>query len=128
MIELIKVALLAVGGVCLLNIMKGIRAEFVPFVVIGIAGIIMISLVGQLELVVELLEKFKNYTKIDGNYFVTLIKMIGIAYVSEFSSGICKDCGYSSIAGQVEMVGKVVIMGMSFPVIMALLETITLFF
>ncbi len=119
---------MAVGGVCLLNIMKGVRAEFVPFLVIGIAGIITISLVGQLELVVELLEKFKNYTKIDGNYFVTLIKMIGIAYVSEFSSGICKDCGYSSIAGQVEMVGKVVIMGMSFPVIMALLETITLFF
>lgn len=125
---MIKVALLAVGGVCLLNIVKGVRADFVPFLVIAVAGLIMISLSGQLDMVVKLLEKFKNYTKIDGNYFVTLIKMIGIAYVSEFSSGICRDCGYGSIAGQVELFGKVVIMGMSIPIILALLETITLFF
>lgn len=119
---------MAVGGVCLLNIVKGVRADFVPFLVIAVAGLIMISLSGQLDMVVKLLEKFKNYTKIDGNYFVTLIKMIGIAYVSEFSSGICRDCGYGSIAGQVELFGKVVIMGMSIPIILALLETITLFF
>lgn len=125
---MIKIALAAVVGVCLLNIVKGIRADFVPFLVIGIAGILMFFLAGQLKMAVDLLDKFKNYTKIDGNYFTTLIKMIGIAYVAEFASGICRDCGYTSLAGQVEMAGKTVIMCMSFPVILALLETITLFF
>lgn len=77
---------------------------------------------------VELLDKFKSFTKIDGNYFTTLIKMMGIAYVAEFAASVCKDCGYSSLAGQVEMAGKTVIMCMSLPIILALLETITLFF
>lgn len=125
---MIKIAIVAIVGVCLINLVKGVRGDFVPFIVIGITGILMVFLTGQLKSVVELLNRFKNYTRIENNYFMTLIKMMGIAYVAEFASSICKDCGYSSLAGQVEMAGKTVIMCMSLPIILALLETITLLF
>lgn len=125
---MIKVAVIAVGGVILLGIIKSLKSNIAPFLVLAISGIIMIAIVGRLELVVNMLEKFESYTKIDKVYFGTLIKMMGIAYVSEFTAGICRDGGYQSIAGQVEILGKILIMCMSFPIIMTLLETITLFF
>ncbi len=125
---MIKVAVIAVGGVILLGIIKSLKSNIAPFLVLAISGLIMIAIVGRLELVVNMLEKFESYTKIDKAYFGTLIKMMGIAYVSEFTAGICRDGGYQSIAGQVEILGKILIMCMSFPIIMTLLETITLFF
>jgi stage III sporulation protein AD len=60
-------------------------------------------------------------------YITTLIKIIGITYVAEFASGICKDAGYSAIAGQIEVFAKIAVMALSMPVLIALLETIDSF-
>ena len=57
-------------------------------------------------------------------YFSTLIKMLGIAYLSEFSSGICKDAGQQAIALQIEMFGKISILILSIPYLITLLQTI----
>ena len=50
--------------------------------------------------------------------------MLGITYVAEFSSAICKDAGYQSIANQIEIFGKITILVMSLPIILALMKTI----
>ena len=52
------------------------------------------------------------------------MKMIGITYLAEFSSGICKDAGYQTIAAQVEMFGKLTILVLSLPILLTLLKTI----
>ena len=53
-----------------------------------------------------------------------LMKMIGITYVAQFASEICKDAGYGAVGTQIEMFGKVSILFVSMPIMMALLETI----
>ena len=58
------------------------------------------------------------------NYLTVLLKMIGVTYLAQFSSGICKDAGYSSIAGQIEIFAKLYIMVLSIPVLLALMEAI----
>ena len=50
--------------------------------------------------------------------------MIGIDYLCEFESNICKDIGYQSVAGHVELAGKLTILVMSMPIIMSLLDTV----
>lgn len=50
--------------------------------------------------------------------------MLGITYVAEFSAGICKDAGYQTIALQIEIFGKLAVLVLSMPVLMALLNTI----
>ena len=49
---------------------------------------------------------------------------LGITYVAEFSAGICKDAGYQTIALQIEIFGKLAVLVLSMPVLMALLNTI----
>ena len=58
-------------------------------------------------------------------YFSLLIKITGIAYLSEFATNICKDSGETAIASKVELAGRVIIIAMSVPILGALIDTIT---
>lgn len=57
----------------------------------------------------------------------TLMKMVGITYVAEFTSGICKDAGFGALGGQIEIFGKLSILAISTPILLALLETLQVF-
>ena len=67
---------------------------------------------------------FVGYVPIDTTYLHALMKMIGITYVGQFSAGLCKDAGYSAIAGQIEIFSKLSILAISMPILMALMDTI----
>ena len=62
--------------------------------------------------------------RINRIYLTTLIKMTGITYIAEFASGICKDAGYGAIGSQIEIFGKLSILAVSMPIVLALLETL----
>ena len=64
-------------------------------------------IVSKLEIVIEAIGKIQTYIKLDSQYIGILLKMIGITYVAEFSSNLCKDAGYQAVAGQIEMVEDV---------------------
>ena len=56
-----------------------------------------------------------------------MLKVIGITYICEFSSGICKDAGYQSVAGQIEILGKLTVMFSGLPILFAVIEQIQSF-
>ena len=53
-----------------------------------------------------------------------LIKITGIAFLTEFGVSICKDSGETAIASKIDLGGKILIISMSIPIITALLETV----
>ena len=53
--------------------------------------------------------------------------MIGITYVAEFASGICRDAGYGALGNQIQILGKLSVLGVSMPVFLALFETLERF-
>ena len=56
-----------------------------------------------------------------------ILKMIGITYVAEFSTDICRESGYQAIAGQIEIFAKLSILLISMPVLMGFIETLGAF-
>ena len=65
--------------------------------------------------------------RINSVYLSTLIKMIGITYVAEFAAGICKDAGYGAVGTQIEIFGKLSVLAVSMPILLALIETLQVF-
>ncbi len=123
-VEVIKISVLGIAGVLLGYLMKNTRPEFSGYLTLGM-GILILSLaVGKLDYLFASLEKIRSYIPIDSTYMAAILKMIGITYIGQFSSGICKDAGYSAIAGQIELFCKLAIMAVSMPILLALLETI----
>ena len=94
------------------------------YVSIG-AGILIFSIIaGKLSGIIEVLKSFTNKTSINNEFLTLLIKITGIAILTEFAVSICKDSGESAIASKVDLSGKVIIMSMSIPIMSSLLETI----
>ena len=75
----------------------------------------------------EVARRIEEYIKINNVYLTTLLKMIGITYIAEFSAGICKDAGYGALGTQLEIFGKLSILAVSMPILLALLETLKVF-
>ena len=122
--EVIKISVLWVAGVLLWHMMKNTRPEFSGYLTLGMGVLILGLAVGKLDYLFESLEEILSYIPIDSAYMAAILKMIGITYIGQFSSGICKDAGYSAIAGQIELFCKLAIMAVSMPILMALLQTI----
>lgn len=85
------------------------------------------TVTGKLRAILDALEQIQGYIKVNSVYLVTLLKMIGITYVAEFASGICKDSGYGSLGNQIEIFGKLSILGISMPILLALFGTLETF-
>ena len=117
--DIIRISLLGICGVVLGFFLKGTRTEYVSFITMGI-GIIILGL----DYLFRMIGKIQQSLSVDPEYFLTLIKMIGITYIGQFSAGICKDAGYQATASQIELFCKLSVMVLSIPVLMALLETI----
>ena len=79
--------------------------------------------ISKLEIIIDLLKKLSNKIDINIGFFSILLKITGIAYLSEFASNICKDAGETAIASKVELAGRVLIIALSIPIISTLLET-----
>ena len=122
--SIIQVGILGVAGILLSVQLKQEKSEVAVYLSIGISLLIFFGILDSLEVLVTTVKDISNFIQIDSSYIVTLIKMLGITYIAEFSSGLCKDAGYSAIATQIEMFGKLTILVLSLPILLALLRTI----
>lgn len=113
--SVINVAMIGVCGVLLSVFLKQQKNDYALYISLGAAVCILILAVNRLGTVMESIEKIQSYIRIDGSYVKVLIKMIGITYVAEFASGLCRDAGYASVGAQIEMFGKFSIMAVSSP-------------
>ena len=96
---------------------------------IGIAAgvVIFCYVLSQISVVIDFLSEMLEMVAIEETYFVQLLKMLGIAYVAEFASSICKDAGHQSISGMIELFAKLSIVALSIPGLVFLVETLERF-
>ena len=114
----------AVAAVLLAVQLKSVKPEFGLYVSLGAVVILFGIAASRMEILLKLLNQIEGYIQWDSVYMTALLKMLGITYLSEFASNICKDAGYQAVAGQIDLVGKLFVLTVSMPILLALLETI----
>ena len=122
--NMLKVGILGVAGVLLAIQFKSGKTEYGIYISVALSLVIFNGVFEQLKYLIEMIREIENYIEIDHSYITTLLKMLGITYIADFSSAICKDAGYQAIASQIEIFGKLTVMVLSMPVLYALLNTI----
>ena len=123
--DIIKIAMIGLAAALLAIQVKGGRPEYEIFITMGACLCIFFFLVTKLQVVIDAVNEMQSYIRLDAKYVAVLLKMIGITYVAEFSSNLCRDAGYQAVAGQIEMFGKLSSLVISMSVLLALLETIS---
>ena len=108
--------------------LKSVKSEYGIYIIMTAGLFIFLHGLGKIGIILDTLKEIREQIPISQMYLDTLLKMIGITYVAEFSSGICKDAGYGAVGAQIELFGKLSILAVSMPVFLALLETLQKFF
>ena len=122
--EIVKIIGIGLVSLILIVIIKQYKPEFALYVSLG-AGIIIILLVlDKLLGIIQLLTTLSQKAGINATYLSILLKITGIAILTEFGVSICKDAGETAVANKIEFGGKIIIISISIPIISALLEVI----
>lgn len=120
----VTIAIVGITAVLLAVQMKGLKGEYATYLTAAAGCFIFFYGISKMESVLDALRQVQEMIRINRIYLTTLIKMTGITYIAEFASGICKDAGYGAIGSQIEIFGKLSILAVSMPIILALLETL----
>lgn len=122
--SVVSIAILGITAVVLSIQFKTVKPEYSILITMGVGILISFYALGKMETILRVMKEIQSYIKISPVYVSTLLKIIGITYIAEFSAGICKDAGYGAIANQIEIFSKLTILAVSMPVVLALLETL----
>lgn len=123
--DIMKIVMIGLIATILAVILREQKPEIALQVSIVTGLIIFVFVITKMNSVIAVLKYFASKTNIDLIYFSTILKVIAIAYITEFGAQVCKDAGESSIASKIEFGGKVLIMIMAIPILAALMDIIT---
>lgn len=121
---MIRIAAAGIIAIILAIIFKKGKEEYSLYISIAACFYILLWGIGKLEVILDAIDQLQGYIQMNKAYVGILIKIIGITYITEISSSLCKDSGYQAIGDQIEVVGKLTILAISMPIMLALLDTI----
>lgn len=122
--EIIKIVGIALIALVIIIMLKQYRPEYAIFISILTGILILILVMDRLTGIINLIQSIEDKFSINTQFIALLIKITGIAFLSEFAVSICKDSGEAAIASKIEIGSKIIIISMSIPIISSLLEII----
>ena len=120
-----KIVISVVIGVLLAMKLKSLNSPFWIYLSLALSVFVLFYILNRLGFVLEFLNGVMDEIGLESGYFEILIKIVGISYLCEFTSNICRESGFVAVASQIEIGGKLTMMVMSMPILMAIVETIT---
>lgn len=124
---MIRIALIGIITAVFAVYFKGKRPELSMILALFCCVLVFGLGLTKFDVIITAINKITGYINLNTTYLSILLKIIGITYIAEFSSGICKDAGYNAIGNQIELVGKLSIIAISMPILLALIDTINEF-
>ena len=122
--EIIKIAGIALTGVISAALLKSINRDISLYVILATAVIILIAVLGEISDIFSFIENIYDDITYGREFFPVIIKVLIIAYITDFTAQLCKDAGEGSIGSKVELAGKVIIFYVAMPILTAILEVI----
>ena len=125
--NVISICMISIVGIMTYVVIKGYKPEYAFFIILVLA---LLFLGWMLEIFMEMENRISEIAKeldMNKSFYKILFKIMGITYLCELSSGICKDAGVTSIATQIEILGKMLILLSGIPIVISIIEVINEF-
>ncbi len=100
------------------------RPEMALFLGLCFGIVVFLLVLGKMGAVLSVFRDLARRSSVDEVYLVTLLKIIGIAYITEFGAQICRDAGEGAVANKIELAGKILIIVLALPIFVAILEIV----
>ena len=121
---ILKIVALAFTALFILILIRKSGSEIEPLLCIGASALIILIMIEPLKEIVDFLREIADKANIDTVYIGIVLKILAIAYIASFSSALCKDANADSLATQIDFSGKIMILLLAIPILMAVLNSI----
>ena len=122
--DITKVIALGLIGTIFSVLLKKENPQIAMLTAAATGILIFLMLCSPLGELISLLRETAEQAGVGEGYFGIVLKVIGIAYLTQFGAQLCADAGESAIAAKIELAGKVLMMAAAAPVLTGLLETV----
>lgn len=122
--EIAQVVVIGIIATIMVVFLKDQKPEIALQLSLAAGIVIFLFMISRLTVVVQALQEIALRINIDITYLNIVLKIIGVAYLASFGVEICKDAGQSSIAGKIEFAGKIIIISLAIPILMAVMDLI----
>ena len=124
--------ILTVAGIGIVTVLiagqlKVLKSEYSLYLSVAVMLLIFFYSAGRLGGILSVMEQIQTYFPVNEIYVRTLLKIVGVSYIAEFASHVCRDAGYGAVGSQIEIFGKLTVLAVSMPILLALLETVKQF-
>lgn len=123
--ELLRIAAIGIIAAALAVIISEKKPELGLLLGLAFGTITLVVAFSKAGAIIEVLEDTASKAGIDGNLLVPVLKVTGMAYITQFSVDACRDVGQNSIAGKVETVGKIMMLVVAVPIATSLIRIVT---
>lgn len=111
---------------CLLGIvLHQYKPEYSMLLVATAGCILIVMLVNLFMPAIQEVSNLITKAGVKQEYFTILFKALGICYITQFAGDLCRDSGQTSLAGKIDLAGKVTIVILALPMIKNIVEIIT---
>lgn len=122
--DVIKLSAGAIVALCAVMIIRNHRPELAMQVSIAAGIAILACGVNAVGDIAQTAKTIMMRYELDSESLGSAVKIIGIAYIAQFSSDTCRDCGENSLAGKVELVGRLMMVAAALPLVISTLDAI----
>ena len=121
--------ILTVAGIGIVTVLiagqlKVLKSEYSLYLSVAVMLLIFFYSAGRLGGILSVMEQIQTYFPVNEIYVRTVLKIVGVSYIAEFASHVCRDAGYGAVGSQIEIFGKLTVLAVSMPILTALLETL----
>lgn len=122
--DILQIVGLCITATALVLVLRRDRPEVALQIGLAVSAIVFIAIASRLVSTLTVLRDLAERAQVNTLHLNVVLKIIGVAYVTEFGAQICRDANESAIAGKVELAGKVIILALSIPIVLAVMDAI----
>ncbi|EGO63620.1 stage III sporulation protein AD [Acetonema longum] len=122
--EILQIVGLGFVVTLLILIIRQQRPELAVQLSLTLATAIFLLILAKIQVILTVFRDLAEKANINQTYLTTMLKIIGIAYLTEFGSQVCKDAGEGAVAAKIEFAGKILVMTMAIPIIALVIDSI----
>lgn len=124
--DILKIVGIGLLTLIITIILKEYKKDYAIYVVLAGGMIILLFSMDTISSVVGFIRNvYIGSGKYNDVFISLLLKVTGIAILTEYAVSICKDAGESAIANKIDFGGKIIIISLSIPIISDTLDSLT---
>ncbi len=122
--DITNIILFGITSVILISILKTTYPSGAILMSIAASLLLLLMVIPAIDEILTVFKTIGERTSLDVMHLSTVLRIIGVAYLTEFGADICRESGSPSIASKIELGGKLIILTLAIPIILSLLDLV----